>query len=210
MQAASAPALQVPVALLQLHTGFYSALGDEGLWVRLQGAQLLLRQDKPLWQPLIALTPTRFTTPDGQLEIEFDGRPGQRANALALRVGGSVAVLRRAPDPAPAFANVPFYLRGSMNDWSATQRMEPVDLQQYSATLSLPAGQHEFKLGSQDWQSVDLGGQGDAPALVPGRKAVLTRSGANLVLKVERAGRYRFVLDTERPMIPVVTVLAEP
>jgi hypothetical protein len=203
--------IEVPAAVLQQHTGFYSLKGRQRLWVRLSGRHLMARLDGLQWARLLPQSPKRFALEGSPpLEIEFDARPGQRANLAAVHKGDQVALLLRAHDPSPPFASVPFYLRGSMNDWSATLPMRQIDLQHYVATLRLPAGTHEFKFGSEDWTAVDFGGPAPDFAIEPGRVARLAPRGANLVLQVAQAGQYRFALDTVNAAAPAVTVTALP
>ena len=202
--------VEVQSALLLQHTGFYSLKDNKRLWVRMAGGHLMARLDSLDWARLLPLSPKRFTLEGTPVEIEFDARPGLRANLAAVHEGEQVALLLRAHDPSPPFASVPFYLRGSMNDWAATLPMRQIDLQHYVATLRLPAGTHEFKFGSEDWTAVDFGGPAPDIAVEPGRVARLTPRGANLVLQVAQAGQFRFALDTQNAASPAVTVTALP
>jgi len=165
--------------------------------------------DRP-WSDLVAVSPARFRVDGSPLEIEFDARPGQRANVVALREGGSTSVLLRAVDPGATFAGVPFFLRGSMNQWNVSQRMREAGAHHYTATMALPAGLHGFKLGSADWQAVDFGGTPDADVVVPGQSQAMAAVGANLRLQIERDGNYRFTLDASRSHAPVIMVTAAP
>ncbi len=90
----------------------------------------------------------------------------------------------------------PLYLRGSMNDWGTTAAMTRVDGRRYVLELALPAGRHEFKFGSADWQAVDLGGGEGGLAI----------AGGNLVLEVPAAARYRFELDATDALRPRHTI----
>ena len=74
----------------------------------------------------------------------------------------------------------------------------------------MPAGTHEFKLGSQDWNVVDFGGADTSKPVVPGRRALLAQRGGNMVLHIERAGRYQFALDALNAAAPAITVTALP
>lgn len=203
--------VDVPAAALQRLTGYYQLQGRQRVWVRMQGSHLVARVDGSTWTRLLALSPQRFALQGSALEIEFDARPGQRANVAALRKGGHpVALLVRAADPTPLFASVPFYLRGSMNDWAAIETMQPIDMEHYVVTIVLPAGRHEFKLGSQDWDTIDFGGADTSKPVVPGRRELLAQRGGNMVLQVERAGRYQFALDALNVAAPAITVTALP
>jgi hypothetical protein len=190
--------------------GYYEAGASHRLWIRLREARLSVQVGASPWMTLLPLSPNRFIVEDAALEIEFDARPAQRANALALRDAATTTVLLRAHDASAPLANVPFYLRGSMNQWATTQRMLDTGARQYSATMMLRAGLHEFKLGSADWHAIDLGGASDAATVTPGQRQELQAVGANLKLQIERAGNYRFTLDVGNPQAPVVVVTEAP
>ncbi len=85
------------------------------------------------------------------------------------------------------------YLRGSMNNWNARTALTRLDGRQFQVDVDLPAGRHEYKFASADWQAVDLGAS-EAGPLVPG--------GENLVLEVSQPGRYRFSLDASQVLAP--------
>lgn len=91
----------------------------------------------------------------------------------------------------------PIYLMGSMNHWSHKNRMDKTEAGVYKIALQLPAGRNEFKVGSANFDGIDLGGTLGAP---------LVTRGSNLVLNVEREGSYDFVLDARNSEAPVLTV----
>jgi CubicO group peptidase (beta-lactamase class C family) len=131
---------------------------------------------------------------------------GERAARLATR-------LMAAGQPPAPFATLPFFLRGSMNDWSVRDRLQPDGPQRWAIELALPAGAHTFKLASEDWRQIDLGADSDVPAqaqLQAGQAAKLATLGGNLRLNAPQAGRYRFSLDVRVPQAPRLTVLALP
>jgi len=73
------------------------------------------------------------------------------------------------PDPIgaafelpPDFSGTPFYLRGSMNQWSVKDRLLAAGPAQYAVKLMLEPGVHEFKIGSEDFSTIDFGAS-DAP-----------------------------------------------
>ncbi len=94
----------------------------------------------------------------------------------------------------------PMFLRGSLNDWGLSLPLLPMAPLRYAATPAepLPAGQVEFKLASQDWNTVDLGQAHTAP-VKPGRRTALRVGGGNLVVQIDQPGRYRFELDLRDP-----------
>jgi CubicO group peptidase (beta-lactamase class C family) len=92
--------------------------------------------------------------------------------------------------------STPLFVRGSLNDWGTSLALKPVAPLRYAATTdaALPAGRIEFKIASEDWAAVDLGGTSEA-GIGSVRPAALSVGGGNLVFDVKRPGRYRFELD---------------
>lgn len=92
---------------------------------------------------------------------------------------------------------VPVFVRGGFNGWGLTDPMSyDPGTQTYSATVSLAAGDYEFKIASEDWSTVDFGdidnfGVFSPPATVN----VGTSSFGNLFLSIAVAGDYDFILD---------------
>ena len=58
-------------------------------------------------------------------------------------------------EPYPA----DIFLRGTFNDWGLTDQMIYGGDGIYEVVISLDAGEWEFKIASEDWNTVDLGGQ---------------------------------------------------
>ena len=84
---------------------------------------------------------------------------------------------------------------------AATQALRPAGKGRWQIELELPAGKQEFKIGDADWRVVDLGGDG-SDALRPAAWQPLRPRGANLLLDLPSAGRYRLELeldDSPRP-----------
>ena len=105
---------------------------------------------------------------------------------------------RAEPAPLPAWTP---YFRGSANNWAATLALRPAGKGRWQIELELPAGKQEFKIGDADWRVVDLGGDGSG-ALRPAAWQPLRPRGANLLLDLPSAGRYRLELeldDSPRP-----------
>lgn len=92
--------------------------------------------------------------------------------------------------------STPLFVRGSLNEWGISLALKPLAPLRFAATTSsvLPAGRIEFKIASEDWGAVDLGGTNAAP-IAAARPAPLGMGGGNLVLDVKVPGRYRFELD---------------
>ncbi|WP_304636963.1 MULTISPECIES: alpha-1,6-glucosidase domain-containing protein [Pseudoalteromonas] len=108
---------------------------------------------------------------------------------------------------AEMFGETQVYLRGSVNDWSTDNPLIYAGDAMYSTTMTLEAGDYEFKVASEDWSTVDYGGSGDAPVAVLGEAALLEAVGANIALSIAAAGDYRFTV--QGPDLSKLTVTVE-
>lgn len=99
----------------------------------------------------------------------------------------------------------PFYLRGSMNAWGTSTPMQRVDVDTYRAEIALERGEHEFKVGSEDWGTVDFGAGGQTRT-APGTPVRLTMGGRNLTFTAAEAGTYRFILEVANPLLPTLRI----
>ena len=75
----------------------------------------------------------------------------------------------------------------------------------YRAQLALDKGEHTFKIGSEDWASVDFGGGADPQVALDGASP-LTLVGNNLRFAAPAAGVYRFTLTTDNPLAPSLRI----
>ncbi|MCU0753572.1 MAG: hypothetical protein MUE46_00410 [Xanthomonadales bacterium] len=80
-----------------------------------------------------------------------------------------------------------------MNDWGTTTAFAPAGDARWTTTATLAAGDYQFKLGN----AVNLGADGLLPIAVDGSAMPLTPQGANILLKIEAAGTYRFELGLD-------------
>lgn len=101
------------------------------------------------------------------------------------------------------------YLRGSMNDWSATPEnlLAQQDATTYAVTLTLAAGSYELKIASEDW-STYAWGKADGTPLAPGDVGTLAPGAGNIGLDIATDGSYRFTLDTSSFIAPKLTIAA--
>lgn len=141
----------------------------------------------------------------GQFERDASGQ----VIRLVVHQDGQEGVALRVADMAQALAQAPAYLRGSMNNWGIQSRLAADGVGQYSASLVLAAGLHEFKVGSEDWSTIDYGGAGVSKGLTLGSATSLHEAGSNLIIEVPRQGRYKFTLNTTSPRAPVLTVTGD-
>jgi D-alanyl-D-alanine carboxypeptidase len=103
-------------------------------------------------------------------------------------------------------ADTPFYLRGSMNKWGTTHRMQARGTNEFVTDAVLTKGDHEFKFGSKDWAKVDFGGGPPESRVNVGQEMQMSLLGANVKLAIAEKARYRFVLNTADALWPKLRV----
>lgn len=186
----------MPLAALEAYPGYY-AVGPVAAQVTLVDGRLFARTGGPLPERLVMLSPTRFRASVSGVEGEFER--GADGNVTGIRVvaGAPSMLLVRGPAPAGGFASEPILLRGSMNDWGTTQVLTDSGDGQFVTEVTLAPGDYQFKLGSADWRTADLGADGLVPVTTDGTPMTLQPRGANILLKIKDAGAYRFVLRTD-------------
>jgi len=135
--------------------------------------------------------------------------PAQIADLVAGAYIPALAPARPALPTAATFAVVPSYLRGSMNDWGLANRLQASERGVYETRLELDAGQHSFKIGSEDWTAIDLGARFDEAKTQQSQPKALDAKGGNLVLEVPRRAAYVFRVDA-RAGAPQLTVSLAP
>lgn len=93
------------------------------------------------------------------------------------------------------FAGTTVYIRGGMNDWGASDALTYAD-GEYSITLSLTAGDYEFKFADADWAVVNVGAPSDV-AVTIGSAFNLSAGAnpANIKLTIETDGAYTFTIS---------------
>ncbi len=146
----------------------------------------------PRPERLVPLSPVQFRTSASGMEIEF----APDYQSFQLVAGGPPLTLLRAM-PVATRLDVPIYLRGSMNGWSITAPLTRGAPGQYSVRLVMQPGEHQFKLGSEDWKQVDFGTSANA-AIAPDQGIVnLVQHGGNIRLSLRKTAAYRFTLRVE-------------
>ncbi len=109
-------------------------------------------------------------------------------------------------DSAPPFATEAMYLRGSMNDWGLRDKLQAAGAQRYAATVALEKGHYEFKVGSDDFEVIDLGAAPHEEAATLSQARKVETKGGNFSVDVPKAASYRFVLDASDQHAPTITV----
>ncbi len=93
---------------------------------------------------------------------------------------------------AQMFADIQVYLRGSLNGWGTDNPLIYQGNAIYSTSLDLDAGDYEFKIASEDWNTVDFGGVGGAPIVNINEIMLLEVIGGNIALSITESGNYTF------------------
>ena len=108
------------------------------------------------------------------------------------------------------FGSTTVFLRGSMNGWGESDAINYQGRGVYSVDLALTAGNHEFKVASSDWATVNLGAEnGDNADVVLGEAEGLFTTNDNLRLALDADGTYRFTVRGANGEAPTVTVDAQ-
>ena len=76
-----------------------------------------------------------------------------------------------------------------------------------TADIYLEAGDYEFKVASEDWNTVDFGSAVGEEAVVIDDVKTLVVSGANMVVTIAEADTYTFTLDAIDPAAPLFSVV---
>ena len=114
-----------------------------------------------------------------------------------------------APGDATLYAVQPIYLRSSADHWGTEHVLRQLDAANpsiYAADVALAPGRHEFKVGSADFNEIDLGAGSGSNDVTPGQPRKLVERGSNLALRVEQAATYHFALAVRDPDQPQLTV----
>lgn len=202
---------RIEPAQLAALAGAYERPGQNGtFWVLQREGTLYARQAGEPWRRLQPESALEFYAPEIDGDLRFvpgdDGRP----RALVLPGSGDETPWLRVDKALPSLRATPIYLRGSANDWKPVDRLADSATGELAVELRWPAGRHEFKLASEDWQAVDLGHDGSATPLSGGGQVALASVGRNLVLTLERPSACRFVLMTDDVLQPRLRVSCLP
>ena len=102
------------------------------------------------------------------------------------------------------------FVRGAMNEWGTGNPLTFKGAAGYAAIVELDAQAYEFKVASEDWATVNLGAEDesarDVTVGVP-FTGLVQGGQVNLMVQVDAAGVYRFILDGSRSVPPTLTVI---
>jgi pullulanase len=104
---------------------------------------------------------------------------------------------------------VEIFLRGSMNNWGATETLRYAGENRYQVETKLAVGNYEFKFGDATWNMVNIGAaEGDQGSVDLGKVKSLTqgKNPGNLKVTLPADGVYKFVLEPKNPNAPMLTI----
>ena len=155
---------------------------------------------------LDAKTCNSFTVSDDRVRnIHFEK---VKVEAVATSKEKALIAAQRADanNPITLFKTVPAYLRGSMNQWGLRDKILAKGLNKFSVDIALKKGNYEFKIGSENFSDIDLGGiYGDASVRLNTTNK-LESAGENFSIEVPNDGTYSFTIDITDAQIPMITV----
>lgn len=198
--------INLPTESLPKYVGFYQGLGEGTVRIRLDGNELMAHSNGQ-WSKLAAGSDTTFFSVNDGAQFDFSKKPNGDIGSVAITDDGTTsAAYPRSAEPPMPVDSTPFYLRGSMNDWSTKNQMVATGKNKYAASMALKPGSYEFKLGSEDFNAIDLGGSPAMQDISVGMAKALLPAGRNLKMNIVREGDYEFVLDVVKPLEPKLVV----
>lgn len=143
---------------------------------------------------------------DGIVVMANDYRGFELADEIIRAAAQRYGWSERAPRALASLpADTPLYLRGTMNAWGTSLPLRREGAR-YVGEVQLPAGRHQFKLATADWDLLALG-QADNAALKPaGGMLRLGAPGQDITFQTEQAANWSIVLDkleTGRPRLTI-------
>lgn len=179
---------------------FYVREGEGGITGRLDGQGAL---------PLYAESPDQLfaLVVDAQFVAERDAHG--TVPAMTLVQNGQRIRMARVAETKLDYDVAPIFLRGDMNEWGVRDRMQK-EGGNYVANVALTPGRYQFKLGSEDWKTIDLGGLEEDQVLTLDMPYSVDTVGLNLLVDIAAAGTYRFTLNVSDRQSPKVNVSKAP
>ncbi|AWL11060.1 Pullulanase [Saliniradius amylolyticus] len=113
--------------------------------------------------------------------------------------------------PSELFGENTVLIRGSLNGWGEDDPLNWVSPGTYAVTMTLAAGDYEFKFATADWSTVNIGALSEADSDVTvniGQALPLNHAAnpPNLKLSIVEGGDYRFSLSGFNWQTPELTV----
>ena len=105
------------------------------------------------------------------------------------------------------YGSTTVYVRGEMNEWGTANAFYYGGGGVYTADIYLEAGSYEFKVASEDWETVDFGAAIGEEVAALDEVKMLVASGANMTVTIEEADTYTFTIDALDPVSPLFSVV---
>ena len=98
------------------------------------------------------------------------------------------------------------YIRGGFNEWGTASEAHYAGGGVYEAVIAIEAGSYEFKVASEDWATVNLGGDTSNTVTIGTAFSDFADGGGNLSISIETPDEYLFTFDasSETPTLWVV------
>jgi D-alanyl-D-alanine carboxypeptidase len=146
---------------------------------------------------------------DGLAVVVLINRARAHPHVFVDRIAG-VYVQALQPQPPPKLTasllrSTPLFLRGTMNGWGTEGRMAAAASGVLEVRIILEAGDHAFRLASEDW-AIDFAAVFDEGRVRVGEAKPLEARGHNLALRVDSKSLHVFRLDARDPDKPTLTV----
>lgn len=185
--------MRLPESALASLVGRYEG-GGLSVYLDQREGSLFAQTGGPEPERLIALSANRFRTSASGIVVDFDRAPDGAPTGFRIIEGGPPIALARSAGPSTDPLTVPLFVRGSMNGWSTAAPLLPAADGSVVADLSLDAGEHQLKIGSEDWRAADFGLIGTTVVEEPVGDLSLVPHGGNVRLQVAAPGTFRFQL----------------
>ena len=203
---ASKPVIEVvlPAATLAGLAGPYEG-GGLSVYLDLREGHLFAQTGGPEPERLIAISSDRFKTSVSGIVVAFDRDADGRPTGFRIVEGGPPITLARVAPKVVDPLSVPLFVRGSMNGWGTSAPLRKLPDGSLTADLGLSAGEHQLKIGAEDWTVADYGLVGGTVSKEPTGELPLILRGGNIRLSVEAPGTYRFTV-VPRPNGPALSI----
>jgi D-alanyl-D-alanine carboxypeptidase len=150
--------------------------------------------------------------PEDRLTITvLMNRARAQPHAIADKIAALyVPALRKPPVRPPSvtvLGRTPLFLRGAMNDWTASLPFTEVAPGILQAKVELQAGMQQFKVAAEDWKVAALGARFDEALVRLDRAQPLEHDGEDLFLEASIAGTYVFELNLHDGRAPLLKVI---
>jgi hypothetical protein len=203
---ASEPVVEaaLPIATLAALSGPYEG-GGLSVYLDLREGHLFAQTGGPEPERLIAISPTRFKTSVSGIVVEFDWNADGKPEGFRIVEGGPPATLLRVSSKIVDPLSVPLFIRGSMNSWGTSAPLTKLADGSLTADLTLSAGEHQLKIGAEDWTVADFGLVGGTIVKESTSELPLILRGGNVRLSVAAPGTFRFTI-AQGPKGPLLSI----